>query len=744
MAVVVLLGAVLLAATSCEEQPMRVVGHPPVVASRFPQDSLVYTEVGNTVRFAVEVVDPDGDHLEHSFSIDGAAVGDQPWWAYVVDDSGPAVVAYAVTDGHYERRVEWTLFRSHANRPPSISSFVPEERALTVDLGQPVEFSIDATDPDDDPLQLYFRVDGTLASREQRFVLVPSRAGRVTVEAFVWDGELVVTHRWVVSVPGAVDRPPLIYDYQPRHDELGVRVGDEVQFFIEAHDPDGDAVAYRFAVDSTVVSNRKWFAFSPESAGTFVVEATASSGGLAASRLWVVTVRENAPPIIVNRVPSATDLEASVGQRIDFWVEAVDPDDDPVEVAFHVDGEVVTTEPGGGIGVTPTEARVYVVLVTVSDGRLVTEAAWQVTAESHTTNSPPQIVAYEPSYHRVNVRAGEPVVFDCQVTDPEGDALELFYSVDGHRVQTESTFTFTAEPGTYGVEFVADDGELTATRNWIVTVVDASLSLGGRVRDAVTGDPIAGVAVEIDHMAAVTDASGVFAFDGVGADGATLSVRDEDDPASFGAYFDHARVYSVDDGTHLEMCLLPNLDLETAYYTDFHQLYRAMTDIPGIPTPTAQRRWELPVDLHVPPFSSGGLDYQATITSVVSEFNGIFAFPAFRLVGAVPAVGVRVAFDPDIYVDTYEVLERSDDYYPIKGLVRFRTHYSPNSLEAFKVVIRHELGHALGLKHSADPGHLMVGGQAPRTAWFAQDELNVLHALHRIPRGHEMLDHLRD
>jgi hypothetical protein len=396
------------------------------------------------------------------------------------------------------------------------------------------------------------------------------------------------------------------------------------------------------------------------------------------------------------------------------------------------------------VNLTLDEPGTHAVEATVSDGYLTAHTLWLLTVTEVPVNSPPRILSTQPPEVGVTAFVGETIQFAADAIDPDGDDLDVFYRVNDVRTASGNTFAFTPPVGEYIVQFVASDGELSVSHSWGVTIIDPLLTLSGRIRDAVTGESIEGVLVSIGGITVVTDASGVFDFEASPPDGLTLTIRDEEDEGSFGEYFDYARVYSPSEGTYLNLFLLPNITLDTAYYSDFHQFYRAMTDERGIPASTAQRRWAPPIDLYVPPFSANGLDYREAIVSVAAEFDAIIGTPLFQVVGDMPALGVHVEYSSDIYADNYAVEEWTDDWFPVQARIRFRTSYSPGSLEPFKVVIRHELGHALGLNHSADRRHLMVGGQSPGTSWFSDDELHVIEALYRIPRGHEMLDHLRD
>lgn len=275
-------------------------------------------------------------------------------------------------------------------------------------------------------------------------------------------------------------------------------------------------------------------------------------------------------------------------------------------------------------------------------------------------------------------------------------------------------------------------------------VLARGMRFGGRIRDAVSLDPVPGASIRLGAFTTTSDAAGMFELCDLPPTLDTLWVTDESVAGEVGEFFDYRVPYEVEHGDVLDLYLLPNIDLVTTRYGDLHMLYQALTAIPGIPPSRQQRRWELPIDLYVPPFSSNGLDYRATIIEVTEEFNAILEQPLFRIVDEVPVPGETVEFVPDLYADNHQFIEWTPDYYPNRGRVEFRTKYSPSSLEPFRRVIRHELGHALGLYHSVDRVHLMVGGYVVQVSWFSADELAVIQALYHIPRGHDMRNHLRE
>jgi hypothetical protein len=131
--------------------------------------------------------------------------------------------------------------------------------------------------------------------------------------------------------------------------------------------------------------------------------------------------------------------------------------------------------------------------------------------------------------------------------------------------------------------------------------------------------------------------------------------------------------------------------------------YRTMTDIGGIPYTADQRRRDLPIALYCRPFVKAGLDYAATIRSVGDEFAAFIGSPVFYPAGSpLPAERVETTYNNSISHDRHSFIEWTLDWYPLVSLIEFRTHYTLSVEEAFKVTIRHELSHSLGLG-SIDP-----------------------------------------
>jgi hypothetical protein len=565
--------------------------------------------------------------------------------------------------------------------------------------------------------------------------------------------------------PMRIGRPPVVEGFSPAEQALEVFTGDTLVFSVRAVDPERSILQQRFAVDDSVVSGANRWTYVVEDTGMVTVSCTISDGEYNSRIQWVLDrrLRINHPPEIYSFSPVEPNPTMIIGTELEFVVDFRDPDGDPVTMYFAVDGEPVSTS--DRFVYTTDEEGVRVVEAVVSDGELKSRKRWDLTVTGIPDTIPPAAVPI------TNIETGtEPGEIDVAWIAVGQDGVEGIAS--NYLVRTLPTPILTEEdwdrasvqpgvpdalpsgqpmamtisgmiPGRFThvcVRALDDFGNLSPIEE-SPGAYTRGMRISGRVLDAATMAPIPGARVELAHFATTSDTDGSFEFIELPPLQSTLGAKDETEVGVVGNYYDYKTDYTVHHLDQVDLLMIPAVQMTSTNYENFLVFYQTMTDIRGNPFGSQTRRWELPVDVYVPAFSANGLDFRQTVVDVLGEFDQILGAPVFNVVDAVPDLGVQVFFDTDVTVDNFQFTQWSPEYYPVTGRVKFRTSYTPTSVEPFRVIIRHEFGHALGLQHSSDRFHLMVGGQSSAVSWFSSDELSVIYILYNLARGTSVLDY---
>jgi hypothetical protein len=558
--------------------------------------------------------------------------------------------------------------------------------------------------------------------------------------------------------PARVGRPPVVTSYYPGSRVVTGYVGDTLSFRISAFDPDDDALTTTYEVDGTTVARSSRWDLVLTDTGQSVVRGTVSDGENRSYIEWQVTREEpvNYPPVIEAVQPQEVNPTMVIGTRLDFAVLASDPEGDSLSYTFTIDDSLVTKERQFSYLADLLGGKE--VRVVVTDGARFAARDWHLKVTVAPDTIAPALV---------------PLTYSAPGTDPgEVDLEWVAVGRDGmigipsvYEVRTAPVPILTEEdwlrasdrpdvpePVLPGVTMrMTVRGLLPARETYVavrafddfgnlspipppVRVTTRGMRFGGTVRDPMTGEGVAGARVHLGSLTTLADATGAYEFAELPPMDATIAARDEDD-AAVGAYFDYEKSHHVVHQEVVDLYLLPVYPLETTMYSDFLSFFRSMTDIPGNPYGPEERRWQLPVNLYVRPYVHQGLDYRETIQRVAGEFDAILGTSVFNLVSAPVPEGVETVYRDGLARDYYNVVEWTSDWYPRLALIEFRTVYTPASVVVLEVTARHELGHALGLGHSLDTLHLMVGGPAPNVDYFSADEVAVIRCFHGLPRG---------
>jgi len=559
------------------------------------------------------------------------------------------------------------------DRPPVVK-FDPENaEAWTLAVGDTQSFWVYATDPDETPLDYQFSLNDSLVSRGAEWTYVVDDTGHATVKCVVSDGSHSSWVEWQLFREVPINFPPEITAFAPIETNPVMILGDELAFTIQAVDPDDPVLRFIFSVNDSLVGTESDYLFLATATGHFDVKAVVTDGEHGVSREWSLNVTP-VPDTIPPAEVNITLLETGA---------------EPGEL----DLEWIAVGADSMVGLASTY---------------------------HVRTSPAPIVDEE-SWTRASERPNVP--------QPALPGEQMSMVLTG---LLPARFTYIA------VRAEDNFGNLSPMRD-APGDYTRGMRIAGRVMDARTGEPMPDAHIDLAHYHTRTDANGEFEFIEMPILFEYLHVSEDFQPGILGTHYDYRTPYSVTHLDYIPVYLIPELPLETSRYDTFLMFFVAMTYIDGMPYPNHQRRWDPPIDLYATPFRKvtpqDTLDYQALIHTTVLDLNQHIGTDLFNVLGDVPQVGVTCIYNNDLQYDNYGVRQWSPDWYPLQGEAEFRTVYTAPTQAAFQIVIRHELGHALGLNHSVDDRHLMVGGVSPQVPNFTPDELAVIDVRYHIPRG---------
>jgi predicted GH43/DUF377 family glycosyl hydrolase len=257
-----------------------------------------------TVTFAVVATDPDGDAVSYRWTVRGQPRSETTSSLSVTAPApGSLTVGVVVTGGGASVTHDWQV--EFTDAAPT-ATFGPDG-PLSGSHSASVEFSVNGSDADGDPLSYSWAVDGVAVTSAlgPRFTLAGAAPGTHNISVSVLAGALSITHRWTLtSTNGAPD----IASKSPSG-AAGQNSAAAQSFSLQATDADGDPLTYAWTLNGAPANvSGSTFALSPGLApGSYAVAVTVSDGqGGAAATTWSFVV------------PAPTTGSASLGSGLLF------------------------------------------------------------------------------------------------------------------------------------------------------------------------------------------------------------------------------------------------------------------------------------------------------------------------------------------------------------------------------------------------------------------------------------------
>ncbi|NNE07195.1 MAG: tandem-95 repeat protein, partial [Gemmatimonadetes bacterium] len=455
-------------------------------------------EEGDTLSFAVNATDPDGDPLTlGALELpSGAAFVDSGngsgLFTFAPDfgQSGSYTIDFTASDGSAVDTAAVSIAVGDVNRAPAIST--PDSRSVSE--ADSLALLVTATDADGDELVLSVEGVPANASFEDRgdgtgdFVFRPdySQSGNYSVVFIVTDGSLHDSGYVTITVL-PVNRAPQISAVVTHSIEEGA----SLSFAVNGSDPDDDAVSLSMAdplanaafVDSG--SGAGGFTFTPDfgQAGIHEVTFRVTDGALTESLTVMIEVTNgNRPPVFAG-IEDASVIE---GDTLALDIEASDPDGDAVTLTtLTVPSGATFTDLGAGRGYFVyrpdyEQAGEVTVSLVASDGSLSDTLHFGIVVGD--ANRPPRF-AENGNPVDPEVREGATLMLDLFASDPDGSIPAI------HAITLPANATFVDEgdgtgvlaftpdydqAGEHAMSWVATDGALTDSLTLLVKVFDSN------------------------------------------------------------------------------------------------------------------------------------------------------------------------------------------------------------------------------------------------------------------------------
>ena len=355
------------------------VDSPPRIFDWNPKGDASVNE-GETLRFWVQAVDPEGKDISITWRHSGAVVANGPqydaWFDYT--SAGARTIEVEVSDGPLRSGRTWVV--TVLDSVPLIVSQWPTSKTVVYegdDVSVGFEPSAAAMDADMD-----WFLDGQWFSSgvpNATLHTVPGSEGEHTVRVEVWDKYMFDSATWSFDVR-PMEAKPSIRWYDPREDAVTVNVGEPAWFSVGAEG--GTPTWYE---DGVIATSGPTLEITHPDHGVHKVSVVVTGGGTSVERVWALTVNGRPKAAIAS---GSNDIGVG-GQVI---LSAHDSTDDAGIVGYEWtlgEGgsgkgiEVVKggTEAGGKVMGSPevtlrfTEPGAYRITLSVTDGQGETDMA---------------------------------------------------------------------------------------------------------------------------------------------------------------------------------------------------------------------------------------------------------------------------------------------------------------------------------------------------------------------------------
>jgi hypothetical protein len=443
--------------------------HSPTVRSFFPEMDTTIHE-NTQLDMGVNVSDMYGNPVTIKWYLDNVLLDETNNNHSIMFDyssAGSHAVSVITDNGLKPFRVDWNITVLNVNRGPAVTESEPLSDVVNIKEGGHQNFSVEAADPDDDPLSYCWTVDGgiQIAAKTNSFTYSADffSNGSHKVSVAVYDtGNGSASRTWTVKVEN-VNQPPLIKESSPK-DKVAIIETQTLDFSIVTADADNQTLTPIWFLDDLQVSTGISYTYKTDyrTSGNHTVKVTVSDGALTATHEWQVTVQNlNRLPVAIIDQPLES-AEFVEGQAVRLSANSsYDPDHDDQISYMWKEGNVNFSEQP--VLDKPFTHGIHTIVLEVRDRNGGTSQATVHFKVRWVELS--LVIAIDPT----EVRAGtkmDIIVTMSNVGDTDSTDLTLELLIDGKALQSRDVSALSAgESSKQLFQWKATKGAHTITAN---------------------------------------------------------------------------------------------------------------------------------------------------------------------------------------------------------------------------------------------------------------------------------------
>ena len=413
----------------------------------------------------------------------------------------------------YLQVIDLDLNIGGGNRAPEVSVTSPADGA-TFELGQEINLSANASDPDGNLDKVNFKINDafyrTDSDRPFETTFTPTELGTYKIAARAIDTENEQTEVFITINVVEPNNSPTVSLTSPSNNAT-YDVGEEIPLTATASDVDGNLDRVNFFINDELYHSDLAApysrSFTPTQAGTYVIMARAidTRNNRTDASVTITVIQPNQAPTGIITDPVANTLEEGYTELY-IKVDANDPDGDDISVMLKIDGQEIRTETlapfeWGQVGTPNANETIGLAIGDHVFEAIITDAKGLSTTITKTITITEKNIAPTASFttpaETVLNEGYTELVITVDATDPNGDDITVLLKINGQEIRSESVPPY--EWGRAGSPNSSETLGLTVGDHIFEAVVTDAKGLSTTISKTITVDKVTGTSSVVDR-----------------------------------------------------------------------------------------------------------------------------------------------------------------------------------------------------------------------------------------------------